>query len=151
MPELIQTTVLSATFIGAIAQDNAASANIPIPMAIGSQGRCRLNSLVLLAEENLSYEIHVWASATHGATVDTDQWLGRWTFLASDAVIITGDALLLYRYFIPDLDLAYEDTDAVSSPNPAKLHISLVPRGAAKTINKKIVLKFFLAPETAYA
>lgn len=149
MPMQIMSTVLSATFLAAQNQNVGADADIQIPKGLGWGGRCVLKTLVLLAEENLSYEVWLWSSHTHGATIDTDTWLSRWTFVASDAVQESGDTY--YRYVIPDLDFPYEDDDASGSANPARLHITLIPRGAAKTINKKIVLKFFLQPEVAWS
>ncbi len=145
----IIATCPSTPLLPAIAQNAGLDVDVQIPKGLGSGGRSMLRTLVMLAEENLSYELWLWSSATHGATIDTDAWLSRWTFVASDAVQETGDTY--YRYVIQNLDFPYEDDDASSSPNPARLHITLIPRLAAKTINKKIVIKFFLQPEAAWA
>ncbi len=149
----IAARILAATFDPALAQNTGQNVDVAIPSSIGSGARCLVNSILIVSEENLAFDILFFGKATHGTTYDTDSYLGHWAFAAGDAITYTGDEIsAAYRYWIPDLDLPYEDQDAGASVNHTPhLHITLVPRGAAHVIHKKISVVFNLQPDTAWS
>jgi hypothetical protein len=147
---LIEATAPSATFDAALAQDAQLDFDVAVPKALGSgfgSTRCRISSFVIISQEHLAWELWLWSSATRaGANYNADTWLGFWKFAAADATVGPDGR---YRYFIPDLDVAYRDDDAADVNG--LIHMSLIPRGAAHVIHDKIVVKVFCAPEVAFA
>jgi len=139
----IEATAVAATFDAAIAQDAGLDFDVPIPGAIGApygSAQCMIKGLVLVAEENLSWELWLWSKAARaGASYNVDSWLGRWTFLAADAVRVSGNTR--YYYFVPSLEVPYRDDD-VADVN-GLLHCTLIPRGAAHVIHKLLLVKIY--------
>jgi hypothetical protein len=161
-------TAVKANFLAAQANGAGVNVDVPIPGSVGStfgNARCIIRDIILIAEENLSWELWLWSSATHPTNRDNDPWLGRWTFAAADAVTETSDPSTSYRYFIPDLNIPYWDDDTdVQTVEGAQgagadrftgltrktangsIHMTLIPRGAAHVINKEVVIKFACEP-----
>ena len=158
-----EATVTKAIFAAAIAQNAGANYDVPIPGNIGApygEAACRINSIVVISEENLDWEIWLWSTSAHSSNRNLDSWLGRWSFVAGDAVTETADPSTSYRYFIPDLNVPYRDDDTQSPTNDStvtgkvangRIHMTLIPRGAAHVINKEIVIKFFCEPDSVRA
>ncbi len=88
-----------------------------------------IESVTLLAEENLDWEVHFWGSdAFDDADLDADFWTDFVAFAAADAASIANAIPGTFRYAATGLSIPYQDRDATT-----ELHVSLVPRGAAKT------------------
>ncbi len=152
MSQQIAANVLSATFDPALAQNAGLNVDVALPLAVGGSARLVIKSLGIVSEENLAWDILFWGKAVHGATYDTDTYLGHWAFVAGDAIQYSSDEIAnAYRYFIPGLGQPYQDLDAVNARVQPMLHITLVPRGAAHVIHKKLMLTFFLVPEVAWS
>lgn len=115
-------------FAGAIAQNAGEDESLSLPACLaGINGNARgsVRSLTIISDQNLAWEVNVWRSATHGtADIDTDKWLGRWTFTAADGVQLAGSGS--YLYYVDGLDIAYIDAD-----NSGKLHLTLTNRSAS--------------------
>lgn len=141
----------SAThFTTAIAQNAAESEDITLPSAyagVGGSVKARIRSLVIISKENLAWEVLLYSKTSFaGTTVDTDTFLARWSFVATDAVQVaaTGD----YLYYVDGLDQAYIDESKAG-----QLHVRLVNRSVAtKTANAAgaVVVKFGLEPMMVY-
>ena len=133
-------------FAGGLAQNAGEDESLTMPGALaGINGDCKnqLKSLTIISDQNLDWEIMVWSSATHGvADLDTNQFIGRWTFAATDAVQVAGTGS--YYYYIDGLDVSYADADY-----SGKLHLTLINRSAtAKNAGAtgEVVVKARLAP-----
>lgn len=151
MSEQIAASVLTATFDAAILQNAGLNVDVALAMAVGGSARVVVRAITIVSEENLAWDVLFWGKSTHGASYDGDTYIGHWSFAAVEAITYTGDTLTAYRYFIPDLDLPYQDLDAVNANRQPQLHITLVPRGAAHVIHKNIAITFYVSPETAWA
>ena|SRR3990167_9738754 len=102
----------------------------------GFQGRrFRLTNLIVVSVEPLDWEVWLWAKASYAsATPGASQFLGYWSFQGAFAKRIGGAGL--YYYFIPGLDVYYEDEGWAESspgpnPTPPAIHLGLVNRSAA--------------------
>jgi len=104
------------------------AATVPNPTALaGVNGDCRgsLKSLTIVSVENLAWELILWEKAAHGtAVLGSVRFIGRWTFIAGDAVRVAGAGD--YYYYIDGLDVPIVDAD-----NTGKLHLTLINRSAA--------------------
>lgn len=88
-----------------------------------------IESVTLLAEDNIDWEIHFWSSdGFDAADLDADSWLEYVALPASSGVPITGATPTTFRYAATGLNVPYFDGDGTN-----ELHVSLVPRGANKT------------------
>ena len=123
-------------FTGAIAQNAMAVANIT-PEGFLAR-RFRLTNLVIESKEALDWELWLWLKDYGaGPAVPGDAYLaGYWGFQGAFAKQIGGAGL--YYYFIPGLDVFYEDLNFESpggspGPNPTApvIHLGLVNRSAA--------------------
>lgn len=96
------------------------------PAALGgSSSRGRLKMLNLVATENRDYELLLFSGAVaNTADAATNRFLGRWSFVAADAVRVAATGL--YLYHINGLDVPYEDQDKTGL-----IHAMLVNRSAA--------------------
>ncbi len=112
-------------FTGAIAQNDHATADIAaLPTNVGV-----IESISFTAEENLDWEIHFWtASSFDDANLDADSWIEYVAFAIADGVSIANAIPGTFRYAATGLSIPYRDTDGTNT-----LHVSLVPRSAAKT------------------
>lgn len=115
-------------FTGGLAQNAGEDESLTLPACLaGINGNARgaVRSITVISDQNLDWEVNVWRSATHGTSdIDTDKWLGRWTFTAStDAKQLAGAGS--YLYYIDGLDIPYTDADFSS-----KLHLTLTNRSA---------------------
>lgn len=142
-----------ATFDAALAQDAGLNVDVGVPLALGQNMRLIVQGIVIVAEENLAWDILFWNKAVHGATYDTDQYIGHWPFQTTDAIQYSNDAVSgAFRYQITGLGLPYQDLDTqVKGGAAPKLHITLVPRGAAHVIHKKLSISFDLSPEVPWS
>lgn len=87
-----------------------------------------IESVTFTAEQNIDWEIHFWSSAGFDdADLDVDSWIEYVPFAAADGVAIGNGTPTTFRYSATDLHIPYRDTDGSNT-----LHVSLVPRGAAK-------------------
>jgi hypothetical protein len=133
-------------FTGAIAQNAAEYESITLLGAlagINGNARGQVRSITVISDENLDWEILLFRKNTFGtADLDADSFIGRWSFVAADAVRIAGAGS--YYYYIDGLDVQYTDDD-----NTGRLHVALINRSAAaKTAgaNGEVVLKVRLDP-----
>lgn len=133
-------------FTGAIAQNAGESENLVLPGCLeGIRGNARsiLRAIAIESDENLDWEIWLFRKdAFQVSDLDTDSWVGRWSFVAADAVRLAGAGQ--YLYYIDGLAVPYFDAD-----NTGELHVTLINRSAAgKTAGAagEIVVKFFLEP-----
>ncbi len=124
-------------FTEATAQNAFEAEDLTLPASLGGGGAtaCRLRSFILRSSDNLAWEVQVFG-AHDGPSVDVnlDTFLGRWTFVIGDAILIGA----LYYYYIDGLDVAYRDSDLNqhlgAAVNVPQLHVRLVNRSAgAKT------------------
>jgi len=99
-------------------------------LAAGAVLRCRLKSIRILSVQLLPWEVQLYRSATGigGAVIDTESFVGLWSFTGSgnsgDGSQATGDTF--YYYYVDGLDVPYEDADRSS-----QIHVRLVNRHAA--------------------
>ncbi len=95
-------------FVKALGSGESDDADLVFPLAIGAGGhsRCRVRHLAILSRDNCAWEILLYGKTTR-ATNDpaTDSFRSRWRFTASDGLLRNG----LYYYYVPDLDMPYED------------------------------------------
>lgn len=142
------TTDKDVDFTGALAQNAAATASISVPQ-LPSSAQVRLNNLEIISDENLAWEVWLWATSsfnTNASDLDALYPYGRWGFTAADGVQIAGTGP--WYYFIPGLGVPYQD-----GQNLSKLNIMLINRSAAsKTAgaNGEIVIKFALEPAVGW-
>lgn len=101
---------------------------VPEALAAGRHNRGRLKAIRILSKENLAWELMLYANSLFATSnADTQFPLGRWTFVESDGVIVSGDTY--YFYYVDGLDVAIEDLDKLG-----QINIRLVNRsGSAKT------------------
>jgi hypothetical protein len=136
-------TISTAHFAGAIAAAGAAATAhlktkgndatngvVPEGLAAGTVVRSRLKSIRILSVQLLPWEVQLFRSATGigGAVIDTESFVGLWSFPGSgspgDGSRATGDTF--YQYYIDGLDVPYEDADKSS-----QIHVRLINRHAA--------------------
>lgn len=114
-------------FAGAIAQNASEEENIVLPVGIqgiNGNGEIIIRSIMLQADQNLSWELMFWATdGFANADLDLDTFISRWTFAVADGVQIGATAQ--YYYYIEGLDIPVRDEDSTG-----ELHISLVNRSA---------------------
>lgn len=138
-------SVMGTHFTTEIVQNAGEDESLTLPACLaGINGNARgaVRSISIVSDENLAWEVQFWRSGTHGATVDALKWIGRWSFIATDAVRLAGAGS--YLYYIDGLDIPYIDAD-----NSGKLHVTLTNRSAAaKTAgaNGEVVLDVRMQP-----
>lgn len=122
---LLTTSNPAVDFIAALAPGASDDADLIFPMAIGAGGhsRCRIRHLVILSKDNCAWEVLFYGKHTR-ATGDpsTDTFRSRFRFSASDAILRNG----LYYYYVPDVDLPYEDETQLG-----KCYVTMVNRSPA--------------------
>lgn len=124
--------------IGAIAAGSQVIANLAnLNSNVGV-----IESISLLAEQNLDYEIHIWSSdGFDDADEDLDDWIEFVAFAVADGVSIGNATPATFRYAATALSIPYQDKDGTM-----ELHISLVPRGAVAKLaagaGGNVVLEF---------
>ncbi len=130
MPNFVATlkTDKDVEFTGAIAQNAVEYEHIALPAAlsgIGGRARVRLTMINIISTENLDWDLMLFSKDTVATSdPDTNSFVGRWGFVAANAVRIAGAGL--YYYFISGLDVPYSDDDGTG-----ELHVGLVNRSAA--------------------
>lgn len=119
-------TVRTRDFIGSLAQNAAATANVQVPGNVKGPAKHRLKSIVVISAENLAWELQFFASANfkQPGNIDNDLFLGYYLFATNNAVQWSGAGY--FYYYIAGLDIPIEDAD-----NTGALHIALVNRSAA--------------------
>jgi len=125
----------STQFRGALAQNAGVDLDFLLPPTLqGINGTAwgTIKSLTIVSIQNLDWELWLWQSATHSTltaavTAAGSNWIGRWTFVAGDAVqkAGTGD----FQYYIDGLDIPYFDADKAG-----KLHLTLLNRNAVSKL-----------------
>ena len=114
-------------FTGALVTNAAENENVvlaPALAGVGGNARAQLRSIAIISDQNLDWEVMLFRKDTFGTSdLDTDSFVGRWTFAAADAVRIAGAGS--YYYYIDGLDEAYTDEDA-----SGELHVTLLNRNA---------------------
>lgn len=115
-------------FTGALATNAAEQEHIALaPPLSGFRNNARgiVQSLAIISKENLDWELILWGNSTcNTADPATDSFIGRWSFVAADAVRVAGANL--YYYYIDGLAVPYRDDDQTG-----ELHVSLLNRSAA--------------------
>ncbi len=116
----------AAHFTTGLATNAQESENLAAPPALGSgSARGSLSMLTIVSVENLAWDLLVFAKDTfQTGAIATDSFLGRWSFVATDAVRVAGTGL--YYYHINGLDVPIRDEDGT-----AEIHLMLVNRSAA--------------------
>lgn len=123
-------SVSTVHFIGAIVQNAGEPANLPIPanLSTGGDGRMTLQTITVLSMENLAWELWFFGRNTFesgaGAVIDTQIFLGSWTF--TTVMGLRRASTGFYHYDINDLQMPYADLD-----NLGQLHTILINRSAA--------------------
>lgn len=128
-------------FTGAIVQNAQEQEDLTPDQSIGASPDCRFRivSVVLIALQNLDWEITFWSKAAGplAPSVADDSYLGRITLAQATGVTIVGSAVASFRYYATGLDLHYVDEDADAARIPpfkqGRIHMGLVPRSAGKT------------------
>lgn len=126
-------------FRAAIAQNAASYADLLLPEAVsaGRTARCRIKELEIQSVENVGWEVWFFSKQRTGAETIADvAFRGFWTFSASMAVRIAASGL--YYYYIPSLDISYDNCDVLPTKDVAQnlrryLHVALVARESAKS------------------
>jgi hypothetical protein len=137
-----QRTDATVQWTGALATNAAATADITLTSYPGYNGQIEsiLRGITVASVQNLAWEFDFFMSNTYqGSSTNTDTFIGRWSFAATDGVQIaaTGD----YLYYIDGLEIPLWNTDtaAITGGNgavagTAQLHIALVNRSATSKI-----------------
>lgn len=111
-------------FIGAAALNNQVTANL----AGLSRNFGMVESVTLLAQQNLDWEIVFWTRNTFSnADMDLDRFLDSVVFNAADGMTIANGVPATFRYAVSGLGIAYQDQDVTNT-----LHVGLIPRNGAK-------------------
>lgn len=133
-------------FTGTLAQNAGANVNLTLPGAlagINGNARSTLKSIAIISDENLDWEVWLFGKSTFQvADYDSDFFVGRWSFVAADAVRIAGTGG--YYYYIEGLGVPYADLN-----NTGKLHITLINRSAAGKsagASGEVVITFTMEP-----
>ena len=118
-------------FTGACAQNAGLTADIVLARSLqraGGESLAILKSIAITSVQNLAWEL--WLMGNSGGasgTIASENFYGRWTFNAADAVQLAGAGL--YHYYIDGLDVSYVDLDRVG-----KVHLLLINRSAVAKI-----------------
>jgi hypothetical protein len=152
-------------FLGALAAAGAAATEhlktignssvtagvVPEGLAAGGHVRSRLRSIRILSVQLLPWEVQLFhrAAGIGGAVLDTESFVGTWSFTGSgtpgDGSQATGDTF--YYYYVDGLDVPYEDLDVTS-----QIHVRLINRHAATAkiagASGAITIEFGLEPST---
>lgn len=141
---IIAKSLRGTQFRGAIAQNAAITENIQPPGYADGPMAARVRAITIISLENLAWELWFFASALfqQAADIDTDGYLGKYTFAAGDGLRIA--AAGYYYYYIGGLDIPLDDTTDTGA-----LHLALVNRSAAaKTTGAggELVVKVSLEP-----
>lgn len=158
MPMQFEFRIPKATWNAGAAQNAGIVADLALPAVLrGVAGNARnhLRSITIAAQDNHDFEIWLFASATrYPANRDNNKFLGRWRFLASDAVQDASDGTGTWYYYIDGNDVPLRDDDLVvgsapnsPSANTGKLHITLIDRTAGGLpAGHDVVIELRLAP-----
>lgn len=147
MPFQVEYRVPKTTWDAGAAQNTGIAVDLTLPGALrGLNGNIRalMKSITIVSKDNGSWEIHAYAKATRfPADMDSDFFLGRWTFLTTDAVQDSADGNNRYRYYVDGNDIPLRDDDKTG-----KLHLTLIRRDAALTANPghEVVIELRLQP-----
>lgn len=151
-------------FTAALTQDHAIQVTIapetgqaganPAPggysLPLGPRMRATLRGLRILSKENLAWEVWFFGSSAFATTnADTELFLGRWTFGASDGVVATVGSTTdtYYAYYVDGLGINLIDAAKVGN-----IYMRLVNRSvAAKTAGAagEIVIELVVEPAQA--
>lgn len=148
-------TISTVHFLGACAQNAALTESILIALlanggaggglAAGGHTRSRLHELRILSVENLAWAVELYGTPAFPETtptIDNEIFLGRWEFTAADGRKDTADSF--WKYWVPGLDLSYQDMALTGT-----LNVRLINRSvASKTANAggAVVVEFGFEP-----
>ena len=153
-------SVNGTDFTGTLAQNAALAGRLKLPESLGAgrHGRSILRTIAVTSFDNNDWEFWFFANIGQqqplGGT-QAETFLGRWSFVAADAVRIAGAGL--YYYYIDGLSIPYYDADAhnyrpdgTGGSPPADgtyLNVALINRSAgAKTAGLYFAATFGLEP-----
>lgn len=118
----------TVAFTGALATNAVATYDLALTPAlagVGGSAKNLVRGITIISVQNLAWEIQLRTSATNVSNdPNTDVFLGRWSFAATDAVQNAGAGDWLY--YVDGLAVPYRDDD-----HAGKLHLVLVNRSAA--------------------
>lgn len=114
-------------FTTEIAQNAKEDENLTFPVH-NTRAVCVIRDILILSKEQLAWTVQFYTKDTFSTTdADTDAFAGQHIFANTDGLQVAGAGL--YRYFIANLEIPYEDND-----NTREVHVRLVNRSAgAKT------------------
>lgn len=122
-------TVSTVDFTGSLAQNALATAILTPQAGIAAGGGSRfvLRAIEVTSVENLDWELWLWGKpGVNADVIDSEGWMGYWSFAASNAVQIAGAGR--YYYYIDGLGIPYHNLE---SPPTGKVYLGLVNRSAA--------------------
>lgn len=125
-------------FLGAAAQNVALVENLDVKalpngdgegLSAGRHMRSRLHELRIISAQQLAWEVELWGKAAGigGAAIDAEFFLGKFAFAVGDGTQAQGDTF--FHYWVPGLDLSYQDLDLVG-----KVNVRLINRGVVAKI-----------------
>jgi hypothetical protein len=155
MPMEFEFRIPKSTWAAGAAQNAGIAADIVAPQAVrgiggdpirgtvGGNVRCQMRSITIVAQDNHSYELWAFSKAVRfNANSDSVFFLGRWTFLATDAVQDTSDGNSFWYYYVDGNDIPIRDDD-----NTGKLHLTLIDRTAGGLgASRNISIELRMAP-----
>lgn len=148
-------TISTVHFLGACAQNAALTESILIAnlpnngagggIAAGGHSRSRLHELRILSVQNLAWAVELYGTPAFpetNPTIDDEIFLGRWEFTSANGRKDTADDY--WKYWVPGLDLSYQDMLVSGTLNVRLINLSVVDKIAAAP--GAIVLEFGFEP-----
>lgn len=159
MPMEFEVRIPKATWAAGVAQNTGLDADIalpdtlrgvggdPIRGVIGGNARNQLRSISIVSAANHAFELWFFASATrYPANRDSNKFLGRLSFVATDAVQNTADGTSSWYYSSATTEATLNDISIRDDDNSGKLHITLIDRTGALAANSDVVIELRMAP-----
>ena len=126
-PLTLIRSVMGTNFTGAAVTNARLDEDIAFPNEIKNSHEVMIESVALIATQNLSYDFYFFSGAAKSnASPDLDTFLDFISFDAAAGFQIAGSGL--YYYSRAGLNLNYKDVDETTPA--ALLHVSLVNRSA---------------------
>ena len=127
-------SVSTVDFTAACVQNAGIAANLtlPLPLAHLGGGLLILRRFSIVSVQNLAWEGWVFGKST-GATgnCDTERFLGKWTFAASDGSQMAGAGL--YHYTKDGLIIPYQDAGGTGQLHLYLVNLSATAKNAGVT------------------
>ena len=157
MPMQFEVRVPKSTWVAGAAQNEGIAADIVLGDAlrgiggnsitgvVGGNARNQVKSITIVSTDNHAWELWAFASSVrYPIDTDSNKFLGRWTFLASDAVQDTNDGTAAFYYYIDGNDIPVRDDD-----NTGQLHLTLIDRTAGGLVagaGHDVVIEIRMSP-----